>query len=427
MGQLAAVQPDQPDTVRAIYQQWENVNDSQRFYLGASIIGAECDRYLWYNFRHCTSKNFNGRMRRLLNRGDREEEVFADELRSIGCTVYTVDPDTDKQFEFEALGGHVKCHLDGAVLGVPEAPRTWHLTEFKTHSEKSFKDLQKNGVQKAKPTHYAQCMMGMKLAGLARALYMAVNKNTDELYTERIRYDANEANQLLERAERIIFASTAPPRVANRPDDFRCKWCEAADICWGHDDKRPALPLPLISCRQCCHATPRKDGGWQCEKLSASLTNAAQLQACLHHLLIPDIVWWADPIDTWRDDQYELVKYQNHDDAQGATCWLQGSGAYPTSSLMVVPYTFVYGAADKQQNMEDLLLHYPPEDSEMLWEGPVDDIAGTWQEMFNTDIETLTPIRTCDYPTYTAAEYEGSMAVCMDKRTNQAVILRGKE
>ena len=30
----------------------------------------------------------------------------------------------------------------------------------------------------------------MHLAGLERAFYLAVNKNTDELYQERIRYDA---------------------------------------------------------------------------------------------------------------------------------------------------------------------------------------------------------------------------------------------
>lgn len=87
--------------------------------------------------------------------GDLAEARFVADLRAIGCTVYEVD-ENGKQFAIEALGGHFGGHMDGAALGIPEAPKTWHVTEFKTHSAKSFAKLQKDGVQKAKPQHYAQ-------------------------------------------------------------------------------------------------------------------------------------------------------------------------------------------------------------------------------------------------------------------------------
>jgi hypothetical protein len=39
--------------------------------------------------------------------------------------------------------GHFGGSMDAVALGIPEAPKTWHLCEFKTHNAKSFADLQK--------------------------------------------------------------------------------------------------------------------------------------------------------------------------------------------------------------------------------------------------------------------------------------------
>ena len=46
-------------------------------------------------------------------------------------------------------------------LGIPEAPKTWHVLEFKTHNSKSFAKLEKEGVQKSNPMHYAQMQVYM--------------------------------------------------------------------------------------------------------------------------------------------------------------------------------------------------------------------------------------------------------------------------
>ncbi len=43
------------------------------------------------------------------------------------------------------------------------------------------------GVEKSKPIYWAQCQIGMHLAGLDRCYFFAVNKNTDEMYGERIK------------------------------------------------------------------------------------------------------------------------------------------------------------------------------------------------------------------------------------------------
>ena len=57
-----------------------------------------------------------------------------------------VDPETGRQWRVEAHGGHFGGSLDGVALGLLEAPKTWHVLEFKTHSVKSFADLVAKGV-----------------------------------------------------------------------------------------------------------------------------------------------------------------------------------------------------------------------------------------------------------------------------------------
>ena len=49
--------------------------------------------------------------------------------------------------------------------------------------------------------------------GLTRALYVAVNKNDDELYAERVKYDAARALSLVAKAERIVAAHAAPAKL----------------------------------------------------------------------------------------------------------------------------------------------------------------------------------------------------------------------
>src|SRR5690606_21675374 len=110
------------------YEYWKSRGGAEkpRQYLGMSAIGKECDRALWYGFRHAAREEFEGRLYRLFNRGHREEATFAEELRGIGCTVLLED-EKGKQFGFVAHGGHYRGHMDAAILGLPEAPNTWHV------------------------------------------------------------------------------------------------------------------------------------------------------------------------------------------------------------------------------------------------------------------------------------------------------------
>lgn len=281
----------QTETVRRIYEAWKTEGDKEpaRRYLGASIVGNPCDMALFLEFRGVVRESFSGRMYRLFNRGQREEATFVKELRSIGCEVWEVDPETGAQWEVKALGGHFSGHLDGVCLGVPEAPKTPHVTEFKTHSDASFRKLQKSGVRVAKPNHYAQMMVYMGAMRLTRALYLAVDKDNDELYSERIEFSKPEYDAIMLRAKRIIETSN-PERLAGRPDDFRCRFCPAHAVCW-HTTGTVLSHQGVLDCRTCCHSTARTDidgARWECRLgHPCAIGRAAN---CPDHLALPALV-----------------------------------------------------------------------------------------------------------------------------------------
>lgn len=291
---MAALPSPQSPTVAAIYSWWENKLETPRAYLGGSMVGRECERELWYAFRWCgTGAKFEGRMLRLFNRGHREEAVFIDELRGIGVKVHDTDPATGNQFRFKAIGGHAAGGIDGVALGLPEAPKTWHLLEFKTSNAKGFADLSRNGVEKSKPEHFAQMQVYMKWAQLTRAQYLAVNKDNDELYGERVRFDAAVASRLEEKAARVIYAPEPLPRLSEDAAFFKCKGCAYRATC--HD-----VALPAPNCRTCLHATPEPDGDgrWSCAKWGQDIPLSAQAAGCEEHRYIPALLSrWGEAID----------------------------------------------------------------------------------------------------------------------------------
>ncbi len=278
---MAALPEPQATTAQAVLRWWAAQPDPHRAHLGASLIGAACDRRLWLTFRWAGKEQFDGRMRRLFDHGKREESRVVEELRGIGCEVHA--DDGQAQFRVSACDGHFGGSFDGVVRGLPEAPKTWHVLEVKTHSSKSFKDLQAKGVQAAKPQHYAQMQAYMLLGDLDRALYYAVNKDTDELHIERVPLDEKFARSLVERAQRIISADTPPQRLSTDPAWFECKWCPFHAACHGQQ-------VPETNCRTCVHSSPVADGAWQCADKHRTITLAQQRQVCEQHRFIPPML-----------------------------------------------------------------------------------------------------------------------------------------
>ncbi len=281
---VAAIPQPAHQVVQAIYRLYEEreaAGGGHRAHLGASVVGHPCERHLWLLFRWAGREVFDGRMLRLFEAGRQFEPRIVAELRAVGVEVHAADDD-GQQFRVSAHGGHFGGSLDGAALGLPEAPKTGHCLEFKTHGAKSFAELLAKGVKDAKPMHWAQMQVYMGLTGMERAMYLAENKDTSALYQERVEADKAEFERLLARAERVIKAAEPPPRLSADPAWFQCKWCAFHALCHGD-------AAPEVNCRTCAHATPEMGGDarWSCAQHKRDLTDAQQRAGCDSHRYIP--------------------------------------------------------------------------------------------------------------------------------------------
>ncbi len=273
--------PDPLNTIQALIDKGHETRaELSRSHLGCSMLGHPCDRWLWLSFHWAVIEPFPGRILRLFRRGQLEERTVIQDLESIGIEI----TGTQDRVYFD---NHVSGSLDGIATGVPESPKTPHVLEIKTHSLKSFDDLVKKGVEASKPQHYIQMQVYMLGKHLDRALYVAVCKNDDRIYTERVRLDKAIAEKAVKRGHTIASDPRLPPPLSTDPTWYECKFCAAHDFC--HKTKL----TKEVNCRTCAHSTAMQDSTWRCERLDGdNIPVEFQRTGCDAHVLHPDLVPW---------------------------------------------------------------------------------------------------------------------------------------
>jgi len=286
-----------------------------RNHLGASLIGDECKRKLWYIFRWCYRDMFGdqknrARMQRLFNRGHREEDRFVEWLEGIGVkiwfenyaglvyrwhiaegdTYFIAEPGyilqsgevfiTEQDADFKKHVARAKAdgikfpqyrvsgsmgHFGGSLDGIVQLPERYGipgylLAEFKTNGTGAgFNKLVEAGMPVAKQNHFAQKSTygGDPQYQFTHVLYLNINKNDDSLHVEIVKLDWNIGNQMRQKADQIIMSQVPPPRLSDNPTFRTCVYCAAKDIC----HKRA---MPEKNCRSCVNAKPVENGEWFC-------------------------------------------------------------------------------------------------------------------------------------------------------------------
>lgn len=298
-------------TLDAISAAVQNVNNLQRprEYLGMSAIGMDCEAFLWRNFRWCGPAGGGFDAKSLMNfeDGHRTEDLMAARLRMVpGVELYTVDPSTGEQFGFKDLGGHFRGHIDGAIRGILQAPKAWHMWENKA-SEKGPAELaklkekhgEKNALKQWNGTYHAQAILYMHYGAMERH-YLTCTSPGGRMPITSVRTDSDdaEAERLKAKAERVIFSPEPLAKISEDPAFWKCKGCAMNAQCH-------TTALPAVSCRTCLHATPEKDGDgrWSCAKYGADIPLDAQRKGCDGHLFIPLLLKrWGNATDASADE-----------------------------------------------------------------------------------------------------------------------------
>jgi hypothetical protein len=253
------------DAVYKSYEKTENLSFSR---LGASGIGEECIRKIWFNWRGFSKKQFEGRMLRLFETGHLQEDRVIQDLIRSGKEVYFVN-EYGSQYEFEHDSGHFICKVDGVIKHQDKN----HLLEIKTHNKKSFSALQRHGVEKSKPVHYSQMQISMYLGHFTRGLYVSLCKDDEHYYIEKIKEDKAHQKSLIKKIESLINARMRPTGISEDASIFACKFCDHKDVCVKETK-------PLFHCRSCVNAIPINNGGWNCDLHGTLLNKQQQLIGC---------------------------------------------------------------------------------------------------------------------------------------------------
>lgn len=235
-----------------------------RHYNGLSAIGTKCVRLLQYHHYDCLDVTHSCRMIRLFGVGHRMEDVLIEELnRFLQLNV------SRQQEECVGFAGHWKGHIDGVgnfyrISPFYKSDNDKFLMEFKTHNDKSFADLKKNGVKASKPLHYGQVTSYMGHIKLERCLYVGYNKNTSEIYLEWIPFTQEDFKENQRKEAEVVVADTLLPRIGNdSPMWHECKMCDAKKVCFGEE-------LPKPSCKNCQFVDVHDEGRWECTKSTSN-------------------------------------------------------------------------------------------------------------------------------------------------------------
>jgi hypothetical protein len=218
-----------------------------RTHLGASIIGHDCSRYIWYNFRWAKRYKIEARQARILNFGKLAEKIILRDLINAGYKVYIHPEDRKNQFRVVDCYGHFGGSLDGLLTTEEDI----YVIECKTSKDAYFNQLKKHGLKAYNRQHWVQGNIYAYLFGADGFVYISYNKNTSEYYIKRYKTNKKIAEYYIDRAFDIIYTQEAPMKINLDPTFYKCRMCPYCEVC--HEEKAPRK-----SCRTCEFSRPMK-------------------------------------------------------------------------------------------------------------------------------------------------------------------------
>lgn len=202
-----------------------------RGYIGCSVIGHECDRYIWLNkYGKQLKYEIPFRLGRIFERGNLEEERIFSSIKKLSCVELI---STQLSFANSILQG--SC--DGVIK---DKQGNQYILELKTMNDGNFKRLKKHGLSKSNATYWSQCQAYMHLAiellllDFKGVLFLAVNKNDESMYEELIEYDPLVGEGLVAKAKRIDGLEEMPDGIFSAEKKPQaCFNCSFHKHCYG--------------------------------------------------------------------------------------------------------------------------------------------------------------------------------------------------
>jgi hypothetical protein len=194
-----------------------------RDYIGASGIGAECLRQIWYEFKGFEAEEVPTKTRRTWAIGRHLEGLILDWLTEAGIEIArTWDDLVSEGMPF------FKGHLDSVWI---KKGKAFAIIEIKTAKDASFNIFVKKGLRTWNPQYYAQIQSYMGMSGIHTAHILVLNKDSSDIADELVTFDPIFYQKLREKATMVANANAAPPRINASPLWYQCKMCKFNKVC----------------------------------------------------------------------------------------------------------------------------------------------------------------------------------------------------
>lgn len=217
-----------------LVERLQNLQTTQttRGYIGASVMGNDCDRYIWLNKRDDLEYTLDFKTLSIFRRGT-DEEIFLTESVKRLPDVEFIETQTKLQVPY--LKGHTDSLLkiDGEL----------YILEIKTMKQDIFNAHKKKGVKINNFGYWLQCQIYLYISikvlnqDVKGAILLASNKNTQELHQEIIQFDEKQTALFMGMAQRIFELDSMPEGLysggASPEPKSKCEYCFFKDFCYG--------------------------------------------------------------------------------------------------------------------------------------------------------------------------------------------------
>ena len=203
--------------------------ESPRNYIGASIIGHDCIRHIWYDYHKPIEVQgielFTSEQLRVFNIGKVLEKMIIELLIKSGLAIVEPAPENHHLLFFNSEVPEFRGHCDALIA--PSA----YILEIKTAKQESFREFEKKGLYGWNKQYYAQIQSYMGMSGIHQAFILVINKNNGVVLDEMVKFDPIFYEELITKAQIIKEATEVPPRINKSPLFYKCKMCKYKKAC----------------------------------------------------------------------------------------------------------------------------------------------------------------------------------------------------
>ena len=267
---------------------------TEREHLGGSAIGHECARWVWLSWHWCLSRETDPRKIRIFEEGHRIEDATLERISRF-CHLESAPGADQVSAMIPRTHGHGKVHADNVITHVPGHESKRFLLECKSSNNRSYRALiRAESYVKWNPQYGAQLQLyigSLRASGqdIDAAVVVVFNKNDAEYYSERIEFNQDEYETLIDKAQWIVEQRPPPAPAFSRSFYKAQNFMSADDYGVYFRDLTPRRP----NCRNCAYGvadTSNANGTWQCLRDNVPVSYDKQLTGCDAHLWRPELV-----------------------------------------------------------------------------------------------------------------------------------------